>query len=327
LPAHRFQIDAVDVSARRLAVARRGVYSRNAFRGSDLGGRARYFREHLPGYELDPAVRSTVRFLQASVLDPKLLEGSPPYDVVFCRNLLIYLDAPARACVLATIDRLLTPEGVLFIGHADRLDLAGTQPHFTPIGEAGCFAYVRTVSEIGLSRSPPPPQLNPLQPLTSLIASCTVAMTQGPAGGALDSGSGSDATEKCAASGDSCARVPAVQSPSLLEQAAELANQGRHAEAIAACQRHLQLKGPGASAYYLMGMISQAAGDRQRAEDCFHKTLYLDPKHDEALLALALMADRRGDHTAAAGYRRRARRTMASNAIRNVTGQPGDDSR
>jgi chemotaxis protein methyltransferase WspC len=244
---------------------------------------------------------------------------------VFCRNLLIYLDAPARASVLATIDRLLTPEGVLFIGHADRLDLAGTQPHFTPVGEAGCFAYVRTVSEIGLSRSPPPPQLSPPQPLTSLIAPCTVAITQRPASGALDSDSG--ATEKGAASGDSCARVPAAQPPSLLEQAAELANQGQHAEAIAACQRHLQLKGPGASAYYLMGMISQAAGDRQRAEDCFHKTLYLDPKHDEALLALALMADRRGDHTAAATYRRRARRTMTSNAIRNVTGQPGDDSR
>ena len=75
LPARRFQIDAVDVSARRLAIARRGVYSANAFRGSDLSFRARYFREHPQGYELDSSIRSTVRFLQASVLDPRLLEG------------------------------------------------------------------------------------------------------------------------------------------------------------------------------------------------------------------------------------------------------------
>ncbi len=96
--------------------------------------------------------------------------------------------------------------------------------------------------------------------------------------------------------------------PSLLDQAAELANRGRHAEAIAACERHIRLKGPGSSAYYLMGMICQAAGDRRRAEECFHKTVYLDPKHDEALLALSLLAERRGDRGAAAGFRRRAMR-------------------
>ena len=36
-----------------------------------------------------------------------------------------------------------------------------------------------------------------------------------------------------------------------------------------------------------MGMIRQAAGDRREAEECFHKAVYLDPGHDEALLALA----------------------------------------
>ena len=96
--------------------------------------------------------------------------------------------------------------------------------------------------------------------------------------------------------------------PSLLDQAADLANRGRYDEAIAACERHLRLKGPGAPVYYLMGMIHQAAGDRRRAEECFHKTVYLDPRHDEALLALALLADRRGDRDAADGFRRRAHR-------------------
>ena len=50
-----------------------------------------------------------------------------------------------------------------------------------------------------------------------------------------------------------------------------------------------------------MGMICQAAGDRGRAEDCFQKTVYLDPMHDEALLALALLAERRGDHGSGCG--------------------------
>jgi chemotaxis protein methyltransferase WspC len=63
-------------------------------------------------------------------------------------------------------------------------------------------------------------------------------------------------------------------------------------------------------------MICQAAGDRLRAEDCLHKAVYLDPRHDEALLALALMAERRGDHTAAAGFRRRAERAATAYANR-----------
>jgi chemotaxis protein methyltransferase WspC len=65
-----------------------------------------------------------------------------------------------------------------------------------------------------------------------------------------------------------------------------------------------------------MGMICQAAGNRQRAEDCFHKTVYLDPLHDEALLSLALLAERRGDYAAAAGFHRRAERSVTSSGKR-----------
>ena len=82
----------------------------------------------------------------------------------------------------------------------------------------------------------------------------------------------------------------------LLDQAAELANQGRFDRGGRGVRATSPAKGLTAAAYYLMGMICQAAGDRRRAEDCFHKTVYLDPRHDEALLALALLAERRGDH-------------------------------
>ena len=321
LPAHRFRIDAVDVSARRLAVARRGVYSINAFRGSQLGGRARHFREHPQGYELDPAIRATVRFIQGNVLDPKLLADSPPYDVVFCRNLLIYLDASARARVVAALDRVLAADGVLIIGHADRLELAGVAPRFAAVGEPGCFAYRKTTAGVaggewrvaGGDRS-----------LRTIHQEPTTAEVTGAGWRAA----GEDRSFTTSAQGLTTHQEPTTHHPTpatqeLLEQAAELANQGRHAEAIAACQRHLQLKGPSAVAYYLMGMICQAAGDRRRAEDCFHKTVYLDPKHEDALLALALLAERRGDRDAAARFRRRARHAAPSTSIR----PQGRDSR
>jgi chemotaxis protein methyltransferase WspC len=333
LPARRFQIDAVDVSARRLAAARCGVYSRNAFRGQrvSLGSLARHFHQDAQGYELDPSVRATVRFLQASVLDPSLLEGSPPYHVIFCRNLLIYLSEPARACVLATLDRLLAPDGALIIGHADRLDLAGTRPQFAAAGEPGCFVYLKAACQHDADS--PTPQRQYEAPPVEWVERRTAA--EGPpsasavaVGQRLDQRGSTHPTFSTLPdhpfvrggkgtapidggvlhSGPGAAASP---SPSLLEQAAELANRGQHAQAIVVCERHLQLKGPDASAYYLMGMICQAAGDSRRAQDCLHKTLYLDPKHDEALLALALWADRRGDRAAAEGFRRRAQRARA----------------
>ena len=61
------------------------------------------------------------------------------------------------------------------------------------------------------------------------------------------------------------------------------------------CEQHAASSGPDAAAYYLMGVIHQARRTGQRAEEYFHKAVYLDPGHDEALLALALIAERRGD--------------------------------
>jgi chemotaxis protein methyltransferase WspC len=67
-----------------------------------------------------------------------------------------------------------------------------------------------------------------------------------------------------------------------------------------------------------MGMIRQAAGERAPAEDCFKKAVYLDPTHTDALLALALLAERRGDFGQAAGYRRRLERITSSTPTRTA---------
>jgi chemotaxis protein methyltransferase WspC len=307
LPAHRYRIDACDISARRLAIARRGVYSLNAFRGSEAFDRTRYFRQHVDGYELDPALRATVRFFQASVLDPRLLEGSPLYDVVFCRNLLIYLTPRARTTVLATIDRVLASDGLLVIGHADRLDRSiGTGGGFTATGDPGCFAYRRLARSHSPVHSDPPSLELPSLTLSLVapVSASAITNTNPLATNSSSFLSGNPAALE--------ARSPRSAEPSLLlDRAAELANRGRFTEAIAECERQLRQHGLAAPPYYLMGMICQAAGDRRRAEDCFQKTVYLDPTHDEALLALALLAERRGDQKAAVGFRRRAERTVS----------------
>ena len=66
---------AVDISARALARAERGVYGKNSFRGKDLAFRDRYFQPSKEGFVLDPAVRSCVRFYQGNLFSDDFLPG------------------------------------------------------------------------------------------------------------------------------------------------------------------------------------------------------------------------------------------------------------
>ena len=138
-----FHIDAVDVSARHLAAAERGVYRANSFRGKDLAFRNRYFRPgaHAQDFTLDASVRASVRFTRGNLLDPGLLSGHPAYDIIFCRNVLIYFDAASRRRALATLDRLLGDAGLLFVGHAERI--AVDDPRFEPYGDNADFTLGR----------------------------------------------------------------------------------------------------------------------------------------------------------------------------------------
>lgn len=94
----------------------------------------------------------------------------------------------------------------------------------------------------------------------------------------------------------------------LLERAADHAGRGEYGPAVELCEQALRRNGPSAAAYHLLGVIAQARGDDERAEHWLSKVVFLDAHHDEALLALALLARKRGDIEGAARYRRRAER-------------------
>jgi chemotaxis protein methyltransferase WspC len=332
LKPERFRIDAVDVSARVLARARDAVFSRNSFRGEDLGFRNRYFHETPAGYVLDPEIRGTVRFLQGNIVDPGLLRNEPAYDFIFCRNLLIYLAEPARVAASTALDRLLGPSGALFLGHAERPE--GVLARLVPLGPKGSFAYERTPA--ALPAADPRPAL-PMPPRPKVLPAPggsrpapvprDVAATRAgrplarPDSAGTTSHAPSD--EPAAAAERSLARDQAriraareAASRAFLAQAALLADQGRYDEAAAVCEQAIREAGPSAQAFFLLGVIHQAAGDREQAEAAFHKAVYLDVRHGEALMALALIAQRRGDEATAAGYRRRAQRAMAGEEAR-----------
>jgi len=289
-PADRIHIDAVDLSLRALDVAARAVYGRNSFREPNLTFRERYFRPVGSTFALDSAIKRLVQFHHLNLFDPMFFAEAQPYQAIFCRNLLIYLDTPARHCMFNVFDRLLADDGVLFIGHAEAAP--NLDRRFLQLDGPGSFCYERR-------RTPPPPPPPPAVPWTGIVYPIVK-----PAVNPKD--------ERRVPPVDTPARPVAVPPAAvpipLLKQAAELANQRRHAEAIQLCERALRQMGPKPEVYHLLGMIHQSSGALDQAEGGLGKAVYLDPKDDEALLALALIADRRGRDAEAALFRRRADR-------------------
>src|SRR4051812_39758044 len=98
-PSERFQIDAVDISARALDLGRRGAYRRNSFRNKDAGFRERYFQQIQDCYQLTESARNRVRFRYGNLVTEHFLAGNC-YDIIFCRNVLIYFDPPTQQRVI-----------------------------------------------------------------------------------------------------------------------------------------------------------------------------------------------------------------------------------
>lgn len=323
IPRERFEVVAVDISERSLRRAQAGLYGENAFRGIDPGLRDRYFdpAEGRGRYLIKASIRSAVRFEQGNVLDPNLLAGHAGFDVVFCRNLLIYLDAAGRDRAFANLARLVAPGGTLFLGHADRPDPQGSA-RFAPLGDRAAFAYRRCAGGAAPASSPAPavptrsaPAATPSPPaIGQRLARAAIRFAR-----SIRPGSGEVAAVAPPATRSAPARLsppaappapPAADDAALVEAQA-LADRGDYEAALRVVTARSGRAPMDAPGHFLLGVIRQAAGDRVRAEAEFTKAVYLDPEHDEALLALALLARRRGDVAAEAGFRRRAERVLA----------------
>lgn len=294
LAPEQFTIDAIDVSHAALERARVARYSANAFRNADCSFRDRWFRRDGQASVLDEAIRRQVRFAWGNLLDesfpsPALEAGRGAYDVVFCRNLLIYLTAEARGRAEATLDRLVAADGLLVLGAAEPPILKGD---WIPAGASSVFALRRGIREVP-SPSVRPPAGPPRRPSASPPAAVAPAARVTPAARTVPEA------------------LVARSLDDVLRQAGALANDRRIAEALALCDAHARQVGPAPQLFFMMGMLHQSAGDLDRAEGCFHKTLYLDAAHDEALLALALLATQRGDAAMAEKYRQSAARILA----------------
>jgi chemotaxis protein methyltransferase WspC len=291
-----FRIDAVDISERALGLARAGVYRRNSFRGQALEFRDRHFDARGDEFQLRASVIACVQFRRGNLFD--LDPTSTPYDVVFCRNLLIYFDRPTQDLALRRLRQLLKPSGMLFLGPAEAA--LARAPEWAPIKAPLAFAFRPAPSQAGAVTPAPPVRRS--QPSHPRIARRS----------ATKAGSGTPAAP--APSPRSVAPTSVVVSE--LAQAARLADQGRYPEAAEQCEQMLRRDPSDAGALFLLGVVREALGQSGAAAQCYRKTLYLEPGHPEALHHYALLLERQGDVRGAQMLRDRASRRASADDTR-----------
>jgi chemotaxis protein methyltransferase WspC len=301
VPASRFRVDAVDVSARALAVATRGVYGKNSFRGTDLGYRKQYFDETDAGYQLHEAVRRQVQVRRGNICAEDFLPGSAIYDAIFCRNLLIYLDRGTQERAIRAFERLLRPEGLLFVAPSETSMMLSRPAEWTRETRAFGFRRGGTPSRIVTPRRVTPVS-TPGAPVPAGPRRGTRLAFVGPT--ATSSPGLAEQTRQGPAEPVRQSAVPATS----LDQATRLADLGRFAEAAACCQDHLARHGPSAEVFHLLGVLRDAAGDPTEAVTYYRKALYLEPHNQDVLIHLALLLEKLGKTAEAQVVRRRERR-------------------
>ena len=141
LPPARYRIDAVDINPAALRKAEKGVYGPNSFRGGLPEHCERYFKSAGADRIVGPESRAGIRFVQSNIMRAPGFAAEHNYEIVFCRNLLIYQHAEARAQIIATLERILKPQGLLFVGHAEMLTLLTDR--YTPVRHSGAFAFYK----------------------------------------------------------------------------------------------------------------------------------------------------------------------------------------
>jgi chemotaxis protein methyltransferase CheR len=151
-------IDAFDIDSSRIEMAKRAEYQRTSLRALAPEQIERYFQPLATDpalgpalgperWALKPAYRTGVHFAGGNILDLPSFGHQPPYDAVFCRNVLIYFTEPALHAAVAHFARVLRPGGILFLGAAE--SIIGLSDQFETLRLRDTIAYRKVPRKAG----------------------------------------------------------------------------------------------------------------------------------------------------------------------------------
>jgi len=147
MPGWRAEIVGTDISNDILVKAKAGTYSQfEVQRGLPIQLLLKYFKKQDDMWQIDPALQAMVQYKYFNLLDDLRPLGG--FDIVFCRNVLIYFDQETKGKVLDQISRLMPEDGVLFLGGAETV--LGITDKFKPVpGYRGVYCLAGSTVTFG----------------------------------------------------------------------------------------------------------------------------------------------------------------------------------
>lgn len=135
-PGWRVELVATDLAEAQLTKARSATYTQfEVQRGLSTAYLLRYFTQHGDSWQAIDSLRNKVQFRQYNLLSDFAALGR--FDVIFCRNVLIYFDVATKSDILKRMGRILAPDGALFLGASESVIGLGTD--FVPDSEHRAF--------------------------------------------------------------------------------------------------------------------------------------------------------------------------------------------
>ncbi len=129
LAGWRVEIVATDLSHEVLEKCKSGVYSQfEVQRGLPIQMLMNHFKQTGEVWQINPDIRAMVQFRPLNLLQD--FSGLGVFDVIFCRNVLIYFDQPTKAAVFGNLAKAMEPDGYLFLGAAETV--VGLSDAFRP---------------------------------------------------------------------------------------------------------------------------------------------------------------------------------------------------
>jgi chemotaxis protein methyltransferase CheR len=313
-------IHAVDINASMLAKAARGRYSPWALRETPPNFQQRWFRSAGRDFVLDESIRNAVTFREGNLAEDNPELWIPEfYDVIFCRNVLMYFTPECAQTLVARLTRSLAPGGHLFLGHAETLRGLSHDYHLRHTHNT--FYYQRKDARTEWVSVAEAAAWDTTWPQSVERASDRIrALTERPPVTETQQRGGSDTAhavqtvrplqlvleqlkeERFADALELLSRLPAesVHDPDvLLLRAALLTHSGQLSTAENVSAQLLERDELNTGAHYLLALCRESAGDRQGAHDHDQTAVYLDPGFAMPRLHLGLMARRAGDMEAA----------------------------
>ncbi|MGH6997997.1 MAG: CheR family methyltransferase [Phenylobacterium sp.] len=113
------KILATDIDPNMIAEGKAGVYREDSVAPVPLELRRKWFKKAGPGWEVADELRELVAFRELNLIGDWPMKGK--FDVIFCRNVVIYFDEPTQERIWSRFAPALVPGGTLYIGHSERV--------------------------------------------------------------------------------------------------------------------------------------------------------------------------------------------------------------